>query len=285
MKITAELLSKIKAYKHWFDVIKKYPDGALLTELLQDKDLDYDDLYFARHYFNFNNEELKIYNDRCNILYSDHILRSHDVEDSYWIYNSNNIINSKYVNNGEKVIDSKEIMSSIDIVQSENIVNSKNINDSNRVADSENIKTSQDIINSYHISWSKDINSCSNLEESSFCYKCRDLNDCFFCGFVTNSKHCMFCNNISNAEYQIFNQQVSKEKYEEINEALWLQLSNENVHLIDIDETKHIYSRFSYDYRFDRMFEQLSEDFYGWVGSLPQYDEQIFLLLFFTTLK
>ena len=285
MKITSKLLTKVKAYPNWFNIIKKYPDGVQLVELLKDPELQYEDLYFARHFFNFNSEELKIYNDRCNIVNSDHVLRSYDIENSAWIYNSNNIIKSTYVNNGETVTDSEEIVSSIDIMQSANIINSKNVRACARVADSEDIKTSRDVINSYHIGWGKAINSCSNLEESSFCYKCRDLKDCSFCGFVTNSKHCMFCNNISNAEYQIFNQQVTKEEFERINEMLWLQLSNENVTLIDIDDTKHIYSRFSYNYRFDRMFEQLSEDFYGWVGSLPQYNEQLFLLLFFTSLK
>lgn len=54
---------------------------------------------------------------------------------------------------------------------------------------------------------------------------------------------------------------------------------------MNIQSEKHLDNRFSYDLRFDRMFEQLSDDFYGWVSSLKQYDEQLFLLLFFTTLK
>lgn len=86
-------------------------------------------------------------------------------------------------------------------------------------------------------------------------YKCRNTKDSYFCGFVENSNHCMFCNNIENAEYQIFNKQVTREEFEQVKEILLLQLQAENIDLLNVDEKKHLDRRFSYDLRFDRMFE------------------------------
>lgn len=286
MKITPELLKKVRAYRQWFDVLKKYPNGIELIELLQDSELDLDDLYFARHYFYFNTDELEVYNNRCQIQNcGDHVLRSSAITNSNWIYNSKNISNSNFISNCENVNNSNEIKSGINVIESVHVINSKNVKYSQNVADSSDIFTSNNIINSNQITWSNIINSSSKLEECGFCYKCQDLNNCYFCGFTENSKYCLFCNNISDAEYQIFNKPVSPLEFAQTKEKLLYQLEAEIVNLINIDETKHLDARFSYDLRFDRMFEQLSEDFYGWVGSLPQYDEQIFLLLFFTSLK
>ena len=286
MKVTSDLLLRLQAYKHWFEVLKKYPSGAELTDLLQDTDLDLEDLYFARHYFNFSEEELKIYNERCKIIEcGGHVLRSFNINNSNWIYNSENIKNSNFVSNSENVLGSSEIKSAINVVGGTDIINSKDIKYSVSIADSDNISASHDIINSSYIDWSNIINSSSNLKDCEFCYKSQNLQDCHFCGFVTNSKHCIFCNNITDSEYQIFNKSVTINEFELVKSALSFQLDAEKVHLINIDENRHLDARFSYDLRFDRMFEQLSENFYGWVGSLPQFDEQIFLLLFFTTLK
>lgn len=65
----------------------------------------------------------------------------------------------------------------------------------------------------------------------------------------------MFCNNISDAQYQIFNKEVTLQEFEKCKEILMWQLENENVSLIKIDEKRHLDARFSYDLRFDRMFE------------------------------
>lgn len=286
MKITEQLLTKLKACQHGFEILKKYPDGATIVELANDPDVTLEDYFFARHYFHFTEEELQLYNKRCNLKHcGGHVLQSFNVTDSNWIYKSHDIQNSNYISNCNDIKNSSEIKSAINVLNSQDIVNSKNIQYSTKVCDSENIFNSDNIINSHQINWSKIITSSSNLEECQFCYKSRTLNNCYFCGFVDNSENCIFCNNISNAQYQVFNQPVSLNEFEQIKELLLLHLETETVNLLQVNEKRHLDARFSYDLRFDRMFEQLSEDFYGWVGSLPQYDEQIFLLLFFTTLK
>lgn len=286
MKVTRELLVKLKACQQGLDLLDKYPEGASLIELAQDPDTTLEDFFFARHYFHFTEEELELYNKKCNIINCNgHILQSYDVINSNWVYKSNNIIDSNYISNSEDVKKSNEIKSSITVNSSENIINSKNISYSQNIADSNNILTSNNIINSSNIKWSQIINSSHDLEECNFCYKSDNLNECSFCGFVTNSKHCLFCNNISDTDYQIFNKTVTWQEFERVKKELEIKLESETVDLLNIKEDKHLDNRFSYDLRFDRMFEKLSEDFYGWVSSLPYYDEQIFLLLFFTTLK
>ena len=286
MKITRDLLVKLRACQQGLDLLDKYPDGATLTELADDPDTTLEDFYFARHYFHFSDEEMKIYNDHCQIKNcGGHVLRSAKITNSNWVYNSTDVQNSNYVGHGEKVIDSTEVANSIDIKRSNNIINSKNIGYSENVADSDNIYNSENVINSSYINWCGVINSSFMLDDCQFMYKCRNTKDSYFCGFVENSNHCIFCNNIHDAEYQIFNKQVTEEEFNRVKEILLIQLQAENVDLLNVNEKNHLDARFSYDLRFDRMFEKLSEQFYGWVGSLPEYDEQVFFLLFFTTLK
>lgn len=286
MKITRDLLVKLRACQQGLDLLEKYPDGATLTELAEDPDVTLEDFYFARHYFNFSDEEMEIYNRHCHLEEcGGHVLRSSNVKKSNWVYNSQDIERCEYVGHSEKVRDSREISNSIDVNTSENVINSKIVKYSDNVADSDNIFNSENVINSSYINWCGVINSSFMLDDCQFMYKCRNTKDSYFCGFVENSNHCIFCNNISDAEYQIFNHEVTQAEFERVKEMLLIQLQAENVDLLNVNEKMHLDARFSYDLRFDRMFEQLSEQFYGWVGSLPQYDEQVFFLLFFTTLK
>lgn len=286
MKITRDLLVKLRACQQGLDLLDKYPDGATLTELADDPDTTLEDFYFARHYFHFSDEEMKIYNDHCQIKNcGGHVLRSAKITNSNWVYNSTDVQDSNYVGHGEKVIGSTEVANSIDIKRSNNIINSKNIGYSENVADSDNIYNSENVINSSYINWCGVINSSFMLDDCQFMYKCRNTKDSYFCGFVEDSNHCIFCNNIHGVEYQIFNKQVTQEEFNRVKEILLIQLQAENVDLLNVNEKNHLDARFSYDLRFDRMFEKLSEQFYGWVGSLPEYDEQVFFLLFFTTLK
>lgn len=286
MKITRDLLVKLNACQQGIDLISKYPDGATLEELADDPDLTLEDCYFARHYFNFSDKELELYFKKCEISRcGDHVLRSSKILLSDWIYNSTNVQKSQYVKHGENIISSRDVINSIDVTESNEIINSKKVLYSTLVADSDNISNSENVLNSSFINWSKVINSSFMLDDCSFVYKCRNTKDSLFCGFLQNANHCLFCNNISDAEYQIFNKPVEPNEFERVKELLQVQLSTEQVNLIDIDPKRHLEPRYSYNLRFDRMFERLSDQFYGWVGSLPQYDEQIFFLLFFTTLK
>jgi hypothetical protein len=119
MKVTRELLTKLKACKQGFDLINKYPDGATLIELANDPDTTLEDFFFARHFFHFNEEELELYNKKCNIINCNgHVLQSYDIINSNWIYRSNNVSNSNYVSNSENIKDSNEIKSSIEITDS-----------------------------------------------------------------------------------------------------------------------------------------------------------------------
>ena len=237
MKITRDLLIRLKACQQGLDLLEKYPDGATLIELAKDPDLTLEDCYFARHYFNLNEEELKLYNQICQIEdCGDHVLRSSQIKNSAWVYNSTAVKDSSYVSRSESISECKEIVNTINADQSENVINSKNINYSKNVAESDNIACSHNIINSSYINWSNVINSCYELEDCAFVYKSHNSRECYFCGFVEDSNHCLFCNNISNAAYQIFNKEVSVEEFEQTKEILLLQLQAENVDLLNINE-------------------------------------------------
>lgn len=166
MKVTHDLLVRLRACEHGLDLLKKYPDGATLIELANDPDTKLEDFYFARHYFCFNSEEMEVYNHHCQIeRCGDHVLRSSQITDSNWIYNSTHVDKSSYINSCKNINTSFEIVNSVNVEGSKNTINSKNINYSDKVADSDNISNSNNVINSSYINWCNAINSSFLLDD------------------------------------------------------------------------------------------------------------------------
>ena len=153
---------------------------------------------------------------------------------------------------------------------------------SNIILQSSNVNDSNYVVGSTLVSWSDVVFQSTNVRDSSYVYCADNVLDCHMCGFVENSRHCLFCFNISGQEYRIFNKKVDPMVYEDIRTELMAQLSGEMPEFIKLTDAQ-IYpeNRFQYRRRFDSIFDGLSPDFYGWVGTILGYSEDTFFDLFF----
>ena len=282
MKITSELLERFDAPEELMDMFhEKYPSGAELAEIIEDADLDF--LYFLKKYFSFTKEEIETYNKRCNIDENSNLVwESHDVEFSKDVTRSSNIKDSTHVKDSMDVNRSKDIYSSLNVQRSENIVLGENIKRSNCLISCKNASNSTNAFAASDISWSNNIMSCQSIEESSYVYSSKNLEDCFFCGFCENVKHCLFCLGLTEGEYMIFNEEVSPEEFMDWKEELLLMLSAEKSEFVKINHQEHTAEkRLTFSSRFDSIFNGLSKKFYGWVGNVVNFSDDLFLYLFF----
>ena len=283
MKVTTELLEYYNAPEEYVEFLKgKYPSGIEFTQLVDSGLATTELLHYIRQYCELTEEEFKLYESFCNIKNSDNIWYSQTVSNSKNLYSSEGVVNSNFVRNSSDVYDSTNIYNSSFIKNSEEVAHSTDIKNSYKVMESQSIDYSHDIARSNQIAWSNNILNSSHLDDCSFVYKGNDLVDCHFCGFVNNSRRCLFCTNIKDKEYYIFNKEVSPAEYEEFKEILISKTEDEKSGLILINQSKHLSEeRFRLNRRFDSIFNGLSKEFYGWVGTAPNYSDDVFLNLFF----
>jgi hypothetical protein len=167
----------------------------------------------------------------------------------------------------------------------EEIVQSENLNHSQRVVLSSHVVDSSNIIHSDQITACRNISESSEIDDSQFIYYSNQVSNSLFCGFLKNCSYCLFCTNLKNRTYCIFNKEVSKEDYFKLYNSLLARLESETSNPIRIIESSYDASkRFKFSLAPDQVFNGLSADFYGWIGSLPQYDENLFLEIFFKNL-
>lgn len=284
MRITVDLLKRYNACKQSIDFMQaNYPNGAEAIEIMQRKDIPLHFLHFGRQYLDVNDEEIQLYKQICRIDdKSRYIWYSNDVSNSTGLMNAHHVSNSSFVRDSFQINNSNHIYNSNNISNCNDIAHSTNIKDSNKILESHDIAESNDVARSNFISWSSAILNSLLLEDCSFIYKSDNLNDCHFCGFIKNSKHCLFCTELEDKEYYIFNHEVSPTIYEKYREELLLQLQAETPCMINVFSTKYTAEeRFELSTRFDTVFNGLSDAFYGWIGTLPNYSDEVFINLFF----
>ena len=284
MRITVDLLKRYNACKQSIDFMQaNYPNGAEAIEIMQRKDIPLHFLHFGRQYLDVNDEEIQLYKQICRIDdKSRYIWYSNDVSNSTGLMNAHHVNNSSFVRDSFQINNSNHIYNSNNISNCDDIAHSTNIKDSNKILESHDIAESNDVARSNFVSWSSAILNSLLLEDCSFIYKSDNLNDCHFCGFIKNSKHCLFCTELKDKEYYIFNHEVSPTVYEKYREELLLQLQAETPCMINVFSTKYTAEeRFELSTRFDTVFNGLSDAFYGWIGTLPNYSDEVFINLFF----
>ena len=80
----------------------------------------------------------------------------------------------------------------------------------------------------------------------------------------------------------IFNKEVSIAEFEQYKEELMNRVVFENNDFIKINPRKlDAEERYKFSFRFDSVFDGLSPEFYGWVGTIINYNEDDFMNLFF----
>lgn len=290
MKITKEVLKKYQAPKEWFDFLEKnFPEGAEALEIMNNSKMSNFNislLHFAARFFQFNEKELAEYYKICDIKNSTNCFWNENVDNSQNIYYSFNIFNSKYVTNSSNISDSSFVYDSQEIHNSNEIYNCNEVNQSFAVMNSDNIRLSKEINESKNVLWSRKILNSLFVDDCSYIYQSIKVTDCHFCGFLSNCTHCLFCSGLSDSEYYIFNEEVTQVEYERALEKLhFMETLNEanNSSFIMIDSGKYEpIKRYKLSRRFDSIFEGLSADFYGYIGTVINYNEDVFLQLFLT---
>lgn len=275
MKITPELLER-------FGIPCEDKEPILFTNAILSYNYPPNLFHYIREYYRLSEEEFELYCkvykiEMCsNFWYSTHIKQSSNIYNSFNIYFSNFVRNSNDISVGSYIYNAQTIRSST------NIAYSTTISNSHRIIESQKIDDSEDVARSNNISWSKVILNSSQLKDCNYIYKSDNLVDCHFCGFTRNSRHCLFCVGLENKEYYIFNEPVSQLEYERTKEILLSKLEEEKSSMIRINENKYTAEeRFKLNKRFDSIFNGLSSSLYGWIGTLPNYSDDVFVDIFF----
>lgn len=258
----------------------KYPDGIELIDLLQTERLEL--LHFIIKYLKVNEQEKLIYRQRCKITDSSNVYNSTLINGSNYIIDSTNINFSELVHNSKDISYSKFVYSSTNVKDSSDVWESNIVLNSKNIMLSKNVNNSDDVLYSTDVFWSQVINNSSNIEGAKAIYKSNNITNSYFCGFCNNLNNSLFCLNLNGKNYQIFNKDVKPYVFEETREMLLARLQSEDFKFISVDPSGyHPKDRYKTFVRFDHMFENLSSEFYGWVSTLPNYSEELFLSLFF----
>ena len=241
-----------------------------------------DVLHYLRKWENLTEEEAAAYRKRCNIdELSEFVWDSTSVTNSRAVSDSSSISNSSFIWLSKLITDSENVYNSTDVEDSTDIYYSEGILKSNRIVKSKNIKYSDMILMSNTVEWSNNISYSSDVDYSKFVYKSNNVYECFFSGFLRNCNHCICCNNLVNKEFYVFNESVTPVEFMRVEEELNSKLALETSTFISVNKQIHRENRVKYDFRLDDIFDGLSEDFYGYIGTILNYNEADFLSIFF----
>lgn len=282
MKITSDLLLNYgapDAYIDYFD--EKFKSEAYIDEVLK-ADVPIDLLHFIAKYWELDPSSKTLYLDRCEVVNSIRVYNSEDIADSENIVDSIHVADSQFIQNCNNIEESHHVYNSFNVKDSHDIWNCDNIESSDKLIACSDIQNSSEVLYSKRITWSQIINSSTDIDESVAIYKSDHMIRAMFCGFCAGLSNSMFCLNHSNANYQIFNKPVEPLIFERTWEELAAHLQDETFNFIRINNAGYYpQQRYISSIRFDLMFKNLSPEFYGWIGTLPNYSEELFLKLFF----
>lgn len=280
MFITYEMLEKTNANtsnKNWFQ--NNYPDGANISQLINNPHIPYAFLHWLYNYTPFFIENVQQYNiilnnyDSSMVFESDNINKSNMVSRSSQVINSSRIFRSKDITNSNLIVSSDCVEESNQIFLSSFVYSSEKIYNSNNVTNCTNIVDSVCIIDSHNIYACQTLTNCGEIRRGN------DLEDCYFCNDCSGLKHCFGCQGLEAGEYLIFNKQVTelqfntiKKQYLSMMECLlqythcWpTELYSAEVPTIDRNFTHH--------------YQTIPPKFWKWVKTLPNYsDNHMFYL-------
>lgn len=205
---------------------------------------------------------IQVYNS-SQINNSYFIINSDDVKDSKHVSNSLSIENSDFVINSRSVKDSFKVYCSKYVFQSEDVIESSNINGSNNIRESKFVVNSSNILNGNNVNYSNHLLNCNNIYNSCLCSQ------------VNNSKNCLFCCDLEEKEYYLFNKPISEQIYQIIfeqyqsimNKQLILFKTPRNLVVPEKTKKKSI------------LFSDFSKNEWQWVETLPNYDKDLMAYL------
>ena len=286
MKVTHELLSRFDSDFSLHEFIDKYGRvGAEPIDLmLHDPAPSLEQLHWIKRFFDLTDTEKARYFQLCGIEDSNHVYGSNQVLMSEYVSASSNVTKSENVFDGENISYSNHIYTCADVSNSSDIVFSRHVSKSQFIFNSENIEFSHDVFRGSDIKWSNFISFCERVEDSSFVYRSNDCYRSHFLGFSSRCTNCLFSTNLQGAEWFIFNEPVAIKDYVRVEEEMNWKLDEVTDHIAKVDpKVSSAVKRYTGYNRLDAIFDVLGAEFFGWVGTLPNYSEEKFLNLFFST--
>lgn len=198
-----------------------------------------------------------------NIIDSSYVVESENVQDSAHIFYSTNVSGSRDVVECDEVSNSKQIFLSSMIDNCEKVVKSMNVSDGKNICESSMICESRDVFKSSNIFSSKQIERSKNLTDVYFSTQCED------------SSHCLFCFDIKNQNYMLFNEPIDHARYELIKKQYnkyftdYLCFASGWYRELATASSPRIH------YNFNSHYAKISDKFWKWVESLPNFNPQI----------
>ena len=267
-------------------------DVEHFLENIHNDTLDNHTLEDLKEYYllSFNDDEAKAILDECarrfEIVDSEDVHASDIVKNSKHIWQSANVTDSQYIVESTNVWDSTHIYECDSITRSIEVWSSFNISNSKFIFDSHDVDHSQGILSSANVKNSTNIQEGFVVEDSQFCSGAVLFN-CYFCTESEDLTNAMFCTGLESVRpFQIFNQPIDQFEWQDLREELEFRLLMENTPSFFTIKS-HLNSVPLYRYTLNEapgaIFSGLSKDFFGWVGTLPHYSEELFLKIFFPT--
>lgn len=210
----------------------------------------------------FDSWEKRIYQSD-NITNSEIIVESDTVSDSSNIFYSTNIDHSKDIVECDEVSYSSQVFLSSMIEKSEKISKSLNVSSSKNVCESSMVCGSTDIFKSVNVFDSKQIERSKNIT------------DCFFVAQCDNLAHSLFCYDKRGEQYLLFNQPIDAARFELIKKQYnkyfkdYLCFASGWYRELATAAAPKIH------YNFNSHYLNISDKFWTWVESLPNFDKQI----------
>ena len=209
--------------------------------------LTMDELWWVIENYALSNDEIVTIYQRLGIHDSDWVIKSTDIDRSFFVTDSSNIEDCHYIFNCH------------DVYESSFCWNSKRIHESHFVKEGkELIRATRclDCKNSDDVAYSQRLNFCNDIWISS------DLIGC---------SHCICCFDLENAEYQIFNHEVRPQVFARAANQL------RNL-LITSDEVSYSvaqsYFQNRYWFNFLRL-DDLTEPVLDFITNLPYYSSEV----------
>lgn len=272
MFLTVDILKERRACEKGINFVKKfYPNGVELSEIIQNRDIPKEFLHWGFSHLDATDEEIKLYEKVLDITNTTGYFESEKVSDSQQVRFSSEIENSKDIYRSKKVKNSYSIYSSNNVEDSSNIKKSSFCINSEIILNSTNVTDSTMVVNSNCIIRSNSIIKSSFVTESTCIIDSSNIEGCNFLMGCSNMRDSIFCLGLDGKEYYLFNKPVSKIMYENVNFQFskyitlplrMISINNENLVSTQVNN-------------FSKFFENLSDDFWQWVKTLPNYDTEI----------
>ena len=290
MRITIDILKKYFVLNERYPALnndiklfeEKYPNGIEFLDLTVNDFFTIERFHLFYRYLDLNAEEKDHYRKICEIDDdSSNFWDSTKIIKSNSIVRSSSVTSSKFVSDSKDIFKSNKVYNSESILKSHEILNSKKISNSSKVINSSDVDDSFNIQNCNHIGWSRNLLNSNYIEDSGYVYNSNNTNGTYCSGFLSNCNYCLFCSGLSDKSYYIFNKQVGQNIYEKYREELLERLSIETSDIIIVNDFTALEQHTSISNRLDNIFNGLSDDFFEWVKTLPNYDDFLANSIFF----